>query len=191
MEAVLLFKELYNYTSNDKNKWPFSGLRKDDVFQWYHNWVFKNNIRMEDCSYFKRVKKNYSSLVQVNVDQDILKYGGREWARPPKQRFFFDNLRPLENDTEQYYPGHPEFLSKFVQKGDILLSNFTHLFKQPPVNLDANAVDKLSEQISPIDLIFLKIKSRVFSDNLSIPSLLTTDLELSQDFLAAVAEDNF
>ena len=79
---------------------------------------------MNDPTYFEEVKKNYSSLVQVNIDQDTMRYAGREWARSPKQRFFFDSLRPLENDTEQYYPGHPEFLSKFVQKDDILLSNF-------------------------------------------------------------------
>lgn len=186
LEAVWAFSDPFGYTLDikDKNRWPFYGTSRDDFFFWYHTFFFSKNQRMNDLTYFEQVKKTYSSLVQVNIDQDTMRYTGREWARPPKQRFLFDNLRPLENDTEQYYPGHPEFLSKFVQKGDILLSNF-FTFKN-----SNNFIEHQGVLLSPWKVILDTLVIRDFADKVA-PSLLTTDLELSQDFLAAVSEDNF
>ena len=188
MEANITYKKIlgYSLTDKDKGKWPFSATRRDFFFQWYHDYFYDENPYFSLSRYKSFFKKNYSNLIKVSLTEETLYYTGRAYDWEPNQRFFFNKLLPMEEDEEEFYPGHKDFLKKFIQKKDIVLSHFPHLFKY----LFLKKLEEKGEGGTPFTEALNILRARVYSEQLAIP-LLTTDLELSQAFLEAVSEDKF
>lgn len=189
MQTVAVCQDLLGYSLNMENRgdWPFSGTKKDVFFQWYHDYFFKENPYTKNESYLKAIKENYSSLIKVNIGDDSVwtKDGQNEWSLI--KRLHFDQLLPIDqNNVDECYLGHIDFLKKFVRKGDVLLSHFSHMFiparwkKNLPENYDS----------TPFDLALNSFRFRPQNPKTKF-HVLTTDLELSQAFLEAVSEDKF
>ena len=189
LNANIIFSRELGYSLQNKSdfgKWIFSNTEKDFIFSWYHNFFYRQNPYTKDQSYLEVVKKNYSDLVGVIICEETLEYRGRYWNESPTQRFFFEELQPMEHHIEHYYPGHLDLLSKFVSKGDIVLGNFVDL-NDPNLKIKPSGWD---ETISRVGFIFKNIMLHRFYGSVNA-HVLTTDLELSQAFLEAVSEDKF
>ena len=189
MQTVAVCQDLLGYNLNLENRgdWPFSGTKKDVFFQWYHDYFYNENPYTGNENYLEAVKKNYSSLIKVNIGDDSVWAKDDQGKWSPIKRLHFDQLLPIDqNNAEECYLGHIDFLKKFVRKGDVLLSHFSHMFI--PARWKKNLPESYDE--TPFDLAL-----EIFRDRPQKPlvkfHVLTTDLELSQAFLEAVSEDKF
>lgn len=189
MQTIGVCQNLLGYSLNTENKgdWPFSGTKKDVFFQWYHDYFYNENPYTKNESYLKAIKENYSSLIKVNIGDDSVWAKDDQGKWSPIKRLHFDQLLPIDqNNAEECYLGHIDFLKKFVRKGDVLLSHFSHMFI--PARWKQNLPESYDE--TPFDLAL-----EIFRDRPQKPlvkfHVLTTDLELSQAFLEAVSEDKF
>lgn len=187
MDIAVIYREIFGYELDfsDRKKWPFFATRKDSFFQWYHEYYFPQNPYTSNMAYRELIKQRYFELTKSYSEEEIYYKGSfSNWI--PSKRFYFDDLLPTKPELEAYPPDYITFLSKFIQKGDILLFNYKHRFD--PLLWQQPHYKEYSE--SPLEMAWNIIRTRGKTDRTRF-LLLTTDLELSQSFLEAVSEDEF